>query len=169
MISRPAKDHNFPTRKSSGSLEVVVVSKTRLCEQSSSTSSNYSQPGRYYGCDGRSALKSRRARSGHKRLSNVWSGWLWILVGKWSAECRRCHQTRRRYTLFSFNFQRFWDGLNCWKPESDWRRARQGELSSSTSNNSSLWETNPTPVLMRRSPFGTRIENVPLFVYINLL
>ena len=93
--SRPGKDNRF-SRNSSGSLELVVVSKTRLFEKSSSASYNYSQPGRNYADEGRSALKCRRTRFGHKRVSSVWSGWCWSLLGKWSAGYRRCLQTRHR-------------------------------------------------------------------------
>ena len=79
--SGPRNNNQF-SRNSSGSLELVAISKTRLSQQPSSASSNYPQPGRDYGDDGRSAPKCRCARYGHKRALGVRSGRFWILLGE---------------------------------------------------------------------------------------
>ena len=68
--SRLRNDNKFP-RNSSGGLELVVVSQTRLSQQSSNASSKYSEQGKNYGDEGRSALRCRRTRYGHKRVSSV--------------------------------------------------------------------------------------------------
>ena len=103
------------------------------------------------------ALKSRRTRYGHNRVSCVWSGRSWILLGKRSAGCRCCLQITHQYTFFPFNFQSSGVGFNGWKPDCDWQRARQRKRSSSSTNNSSLREMNPTHRLMRSQPFGTKV------------
>ena len=87
--SRPKNDNLF-WRNSCGSLQIVVVSTTRIFEQPSSASSNYPQAGRDDRDDGRSALKCRCTRYDHKRVSGFWSERYWLLLGKWSFGCRRC-------------------------------------------------------------------------------
>ena len=60
---------------------------------------------------------------------------------------------------FPFNFKQLWDSLKGWKSESDWRRARQGELSVSSysSHNSCLRETNPTYCVDEKLPLRCKI------------
>ena len=77
--SHPKIVQKFP-RTSSSSLERVVVSKTKLFESSSSTSSNYPQRGTDYGDERRSAVKCSCTRHGHQRVSGVWSGRILILL-----------------------------------------------------------------------------------------
>ena len=88
-ISRPRNDNKFPT-KASGSMELVVVSTTRLFDQPSSERSSYPQPARNDGDSGWSTFKYGRTRHRHLRVSSVWSGRCWVLLGNWSAGCRRC-------------------------------------------------------------------------------
>ena len=75
------RNENKFQKNSSGSLELVVDSKTRLFEYSASASSNLPQPCCDYGEERRSAFKWRRRRYGHKRVSSVWSGRCWIMLG----------------------------------------------------------------------------------------
>ena len=88
---RPRNDNELP-RVSSGSLELVVVSRTTVFEQPSNASSSYAQPSRNTWNEGRSTFKCRcRKNLGQKRVSGVccWYGQCWILLGKWSAGLRR--------------------------------------------------------------------------------
>ena len=63
-------------------------------------------------------------------------------------------------TPFAFPFWRFWERFNDWKPNSDWRKAREEELNSTSTTPVSERPTQ-SPVLMRSCPFGTKFENVP--------
>ena len=89
--SRPINANNS-RRKSSASLELVVVSKTTVLEQPFSASSSYPQPARNTWYEGRSTFKCRCTRRlGLKRVSGVCcSGRSWILLGKWSTGCGHC-------------------------------------------------------------------------------
>ena len=68
----------------------VVVSKMKLLKELSNASSKYLQPWRNNGEEGRNAIKVRRTRYGHQRVSSVWFGQRRSLKRKWSAGCRRC-------------------------------------------------------------------------------
>ena len=150
------KDNKFP-RNSSGSMELVVVSKTRIFEQPSCVNSNYRQPRKDNGDAGTCTFDCRRTRYGYKRVSGVWSGGYRVSLGESCLENKCSLPPRHRYCLFPLNFQRFWDGFKSWKCDSDWRRARQGELSSSSSwNNSSLLETNPTLSVVENLPIWNK-------------
>ena len=107
-------------------------------------SSNYSQSARDYGDTGRNTIKCRRIRHAQKRVSGVRSEGHWVPLRGFWLEHGYSLPTWPRHSVFPFNFQRFWDKFNGWKHDSDWRTARQGDLSSS-SNNSRVWNTNQSP------------------------
>ena len=131
---------------SSASLEIVVVPTKRLIEQTGSAISNYYRPVRDYGVALWCSFKCQRTRKGHKRVSAVRSGGYRASLGGSWLEHGCSLPTRHRYFPFPFNLKRFWDWFNGWHSDSDWRAARQRELSSSSASNiSSLRETNPTP------------------------
>ena len=93
----------------------------------------------------------------HKRVSSVWSGRGWILLGNSSTGL--CPQTRHRYTSFFFNFNLFEKGALTDNPilideEQDKENSPPPHLIVPLSGR----RTQP-PLLMRSCPFGTRIEN----------
>ena len=55
--------------------------------------------------------------------------------------------------------------LEGWKPDSDWRKSRQGELFPSPSKNSSLRSDKTTLCVEEKSDLWNKIENVPDYVY----
>ena len=134
MKSRLKNDIKF-RRISSGSVEPVFVSKTRVPEQPSSASSSYPYPARDTWNGRRSFFKCRCTKYGNKRVSGVWSGRCWFLLGKWTAGCRRCFETPHWYSLFINRGWLLGDGRFSRKPNSPPRRGKQGELSP---NNTSL-------------------------------
>ena len=68
--SDPRKDKELP-RKSSTSLELVVVTMAGIFEQPSCKISDIFQPATIFGYAGRSTLRCRRTRNGHKWASGV--------------------------------------------------------------------------------------------------
>ena len=98
--SRPRNDKKLP-RNSTGSLEIVVVSKTRFSEQPPSAISNYPQQGRDNGDEGRCTSELRCSRKGHQRVSLVWSGGYRVSLAASWLEHGHSLPTKHRYTLFS--------------------------------------------------------------------
>ena len=139
--SRPNVDKVFP-RVSSASLELVVSQRKDFLSHHLVRVSINSQPARDYGDAWWSTSKFSLERVGQKRVSGYQPvGYRSSLGGSWFQQgCSR--PTRCRQSHFSFFSQQFWDVLNGWRPDSDWARAKQGEISSS-SNNSRLRDTNP--------------------------
>ena len=136
-------------RNSFGSLELVVVSKTRLLNNHLvRVPVTPKQQGTHKLMD--ELLSSCRCTGyGHKRVSGVWSGLLWTLLGKWSTGCRRCFFIRHWCALFANSFWRLGDGTFSRKPQSARQIGGQRELSS---NNTSFWETNITLCIAEKLP-----------------
>ena len=163
---RTGNDNKFP-RKSSRSLELVVVSKTTVLEQPSRASSSYPLPTRNTWNEGRSTFKWKCTRkNGHKRVSGVcWSGGCWILLANDQLDVdgvlRPGIDTPFSPTAFGvLEMAGSTESPILLEKEEE----KENSLPPPTTTPVSERPTRP-PELLSSRPFVTGIENVPEYVY----
>ena len=101
---RPGTENKF-RKQTSASLELDIVSKTTQYEQLlTRIFINPNHQGTHMRIE-TNHCQAQVHTTWHKRVSGVWSGWYWILLGKWSLGSKRRPQARKWYPLSPTTFE----------------------------------------------------------------
>ena len=164
--SRP-KCNNQLTINTPSSLAIALVSNTRLFEQSSSASSNYSQPRGINWNERRSTLQCGGSRLGHQQLSSLRSRRHRVQLGRFTIGHGCSVQTRHRHPFSPTTSDDLSMGGSVGNPIVLDESEDKENSPPAPSTPESVRPTEP-PRLQRKRPFGARIENAPYYDYRNL-